>query len=66
MNLDGLEETNRVKLIKLLGGHCRICLEERIQFLEVDHIYNDGIEERSKYGSSEKIYESKPNYYNLV
>lgn len=56
MELDNLDTTNRYKLIQLLGGKCRICLEDKISQLEVDHIYNDGAEERSKHGSSEKIY----------
>ncbi|MEM3089186.1 MAG: hypothetical protein QXY22_01305 [Candidatus Nitrosotenuis sp.] len=56
LELDNLDTTNRFKLIQLLGGKCRICLNDKIESLEVDHIYNDGAEERSKYGSVEKIY----------
>jgi len=56
IELDNLDTTNRFKLIGELGGKCRICLEDKIEKLEADHIYNDGAEERGKYGSSEKIY----------
>ena len=56
MNLDHLDTTNRYKLIQILGAKCRICLEDKIELLEVDHIYNDGVEERTKHGSSERIY----------
>ena len=55
MNLN-LDTTNRFKLINILGGKCRICPEDRPEKLEIDHIYNDGENERTKYGSSEKIY----------
>lgn len=51
-----ITETNRYKLVKLLGGCCRICLNDKPQDLELDHIYNDGEEERTKYGNSEKIW----------
>jgi len=51
-----LNTTNRFKLITELGGKCRICLHEQIEHLEVDHIYNDGAEERAKYGTGEKIW----------
>ena len=56
MELDNLPSTNRYKLLKMLGGKCRICPVSEIKYLEVDHIYNDGADERTKYGSSEKIY----------
>jgi len=56
MELDDLSPTNRYKLLKLLGGECRICPITEIKDLEVDHIFNDGAQERTKYGSPEKIY----------
>ena len=56
MELDDLTPTNRYKLLKILGGKCRICTIDEIKHLEIDHIYNDGAEERTKYGSTEKIY----------
>ncbi len=56
MDLDNLTTTNRFKLLKILGGKCRICSLDKIKYLEVDHIYDDGEDERTKYGSSEKIY----------
>jgi len=56
MELDDLSPTNRYKLLKVLGGKCRICPIDEIKHLEIDHIYNDGAEERTKYGSTEKIY----------
>jgi len=56
MELNDLPPTNRYKLLNMLGGKCRICPVSEIKYLEVDHIHNDGAEERTKYGSSEKIY----------
>ena len=56
MELDDLPSTNRYELLKILGGKCRICFINKIKYLEIDHIYNDGADERTKYGSSEKIY----------
>lgn len=56
MDLESLTTTNRFKLLKILGGKCRICSVNEIKYLEIDHIYNDGADERTKYGSSEKIY----------
>jgi len=56
MELDDLSPTNRYKLLKVLGGTCRICPIDEVKHLEIDHIYNDGAEERTKYGSTEKIY----------
>ena len=56
MNLDELTTTNKYKLCIILGGKCRVCLEDKPERLEIDHIYNDGAEERTKYGSLERIY----------
>lgn len=56
MDLDTLSITNRFKLLKVLGGKCRICSIDEIKHLEIDHIHNDGADERTKYGSSEKIW----------
>lgn len=49
-------QTNRFKLLQLLGGRCRSCPENRPQKLNIDHIHNDGEEERATYGNSEKIW----------
>jgi len=56
MNLENLEKTNRYKLLKLFGVRCRTCPENKPENLDIDHIYNDGANERTKYGSNEKIY----------
>jgi len=56
MELDTVAPTSRYKLLKLLGGQCRMCPITEIKDLEVDHIFYDGAEERTRYGSSEKIY----------
>lgn len=34
------------EVIKAYGGHCACCGETKIEFLSMDHIYNDGAEER--------------------
>lgn len=51
-----LPTTNRYQLLILLGGKCRICLEDNPAKIDLDHIYNDGDVERTKYGSNEKIW----------
>lgn len=51
-----LQTTNRYQLIMALGGKCRICLSDKIQEIEIDHIYNDGAEERAKYGTGDRIW----------
>ena len=56
MDLNDLSITNRFRLLKLLGGKCRMCPINNIKSLEIDHIFNDGADERTEYGSSEKIY----------
>jgi len=56
MNLDNLPTTNRYKLLIVLGSKCRMCPISEIKELEIDHIYDDGGDERTKYGSSEKIW----------
>jgi len=56
MELDTLPITNRFKLLKVLGGRCRMCKMDTIKHLQIDHIYDDGADERTKYGPSEKIY----------
>jgi len=56
MELDSLSSTNRYKLLKILGSKCRMCDVEEIKHLEIDHIFNDGAEERTQYGSTDKIY----------
>jgi len=56
MELDNLTTTNRYKLLIVLGSKCRMCPISEIKYLEIDHIYDDGGDERTKYGSSEKIW----------
>lgn len=56
MELNNLSTTNRYKLLLVLGSKCRMCPISEIKELEIDHIYNDGGAERTKYGSSEKIW----------
>src|SRR3990167_10216196 len=50
-----LPTTNHYKLLMELGGKCRICLSDKFEDIEIDHIYNDGAEERAKYGGGDKI-----------
>ena len=57
MELDNLPLTNRYKLLRILGGKCRICLIDKIEDLVIDHIYNDSTVEETRYNSSEKIYD---------
>ena len=56
MELDNLPTTNQYKLLKVLGCKCRLCPISEVKDLEIDHIYDDGADERTKYGSSEKIW----------
>jgi len=44
------------KILKIFGGRCECCGETIPEFLTVDHIHNDGYEERKKYWSTRGIY----------
>lgn len=39
-------EQRRRRVIELLGGMCVCCFETAYEFLAIDHVYNDGSEER--------------------
>lgn len=39
----------REQVLRILGGHCVCCEETNFDVLEVDHINNDGKEERKKF-----------------
>lgn len=40
------ELQNKLKVIKNYGGKCMCCGEDKIEFLTIDHINNNGVEER--------------------
>lgn len=46
----------RENLVKEYGGVCTCCGENRIEFLVLDHINNDGNEQRKKHGKGYQIY----------
>lgn len=48
----------KIKVIMAYGGKCTCCEEDTIEFLTVDHINNDGAEDRKKNGrkSGGKLY----------
>lgn len=43
-------------LLSAYGGKCECCGEDNWQFLTLDHINNDGAEQRKKFGKAEKFY----------
>lgn len=46
----------RVDAIKHYGGSCFCCGESQLEFLAIDHIFNDGAGERKVVGSGSKFY----------
>lgn len=40
----------RHKVIELLGSECKCCQEAKYEFLNLDHKYNDGAEQRKQLG----------------
>ncbi len=48
----------RLRVIEAYGGHCACCWEATIEFLAIDHIYNDGAAHRAelKKGGSYVMY----------
>lgn len=51
-----LHKDNRAMVIERLGGKCECCGESEIAFLEVDHINDDGKEQRIKHPGQTTIY----------
>lgn len=45
----------RLKVIKLLGDECKMCKENDLRVLEIDHVFGDGCLERKKF-SNKVIY----------
>lgn len=41
----------KIKIIEAYGGKCICCNEDAIEFLTIDHINNDGAEDRKKNGN---------------
>lgn len=60
---------DKASAIKNYGGWCQECKEDRIERLTIDHIKNDGAEQRKKlnYGTGAKFYRylKKNGYPNL-
>jgi hypothetical protein len=52
------ELSNKIKIIKEYGGKCICCGENELEFLTIDHINNNGAEERkiTKQGTGGKLY----------
>lgn len=46
----------REEVINAYGGKCICCNESHIEFLAIDHIYNDGKEDRKIVGTSTQFY----------
>lgn len=47
------------EVMEAYGGHCTCCGETRIEFLSIDHIFNDGAEHRRKTGEVGALLYSK-------
>ena len=55
----------KINVINEYGGICKDCGEDNLYFLCIDHVFNDGAEERKKIGSdTHKLYRKlrKENY----
>jgi len=39
----------RQRAVNMLGGECAVCGEKDLPFLAIDHIFNDGAEDRKRY-----------------
>jgi hypothetical protein len=52
------ERSNKLKIIEAYGGKCACCGETIIEFLTIDHVNNNGAEERkeTKQGTGGKLY----------
>lgn len=50
-----LRKKQREKIIQYYGAKCKCCGEEKIEFLTIDHINNDGAKHRKEIGGSSKI-----------
>ena len=46
----------RVETIKAYGGKCKCCGETEIKFLSIDHVNNNGKEDRKLHGGGTKFY----------
>lgn len=46
-------KSDRAQAIRLLGGQCVCCGETRFQFLEIDHVFNDGAVERKSFNNTQ-------------
>lgn len=44
------QHMQKVRAFMLLGGKCYECGDNRMQGLELDHVHNNGAEERRKFG----------------
>lgn len=48
----------RLEVIRAYGGHCVCCGEDTMEFLSIDHVNNDGAQERRAIGSGPNFYRS--------
>lgn len=46
----------RVRVLKVLGGKCASCGDTVIEHLTLDHIHNNGAEERKRFKNSNSMY----------
>src|SRR5438105_10782474 len=46
------QHMQKVRAFMLLGGRCYNCNDNRMQALELDHVNNNGAEERREFGRS--------------
>jgi hypothetical protein len=61
----------RQKAINILGGQCIVCNERNVIKLCIDHIHNDGSQERTKFGFRKIVSmllsnTAKPNVYQVL
>ncbi len=56
----------KAAVIEKYGGRCKCCDEKAIQFLTVDHVHNNGKQERIKLGSGYGIYRKLLRYKRVL
>ena len=59
----------KIKIHKLLGNKCKGCGETDPMYLQIDHVKNDGCEERKRTKNAKismRMYLDKPKMYQLL
>ena len=60
---NGYRKELRIEVIKIYGGKCVCCGENRFEFLAFDHINNDGAKHRKERGNMNIVEWLRKNHY---